>query len=1431
MTDENLKKINYYLHQKEKLDNSNININNYQQSNLKLDSFFSSIQTSAKDKNIIYEIEETSPMISEINRNSKKKLSKLNYMNKREKKVGNEVKKFDYLYSPRTTFILEKEKEEKLYQDLAIGMDPLSIKIMKSYFKEKLGVLNEIEFICILKNNLMSWHPELPNREEILVKLLYRLFQDIDLNCNSEMSWEEFADYLISSSKIITKEKLNYDLRIYKYSKDTIDDIHYNDLITNTFYIEKYNLIGVVIENKSVINFYNAETFKRVKAFIDVKKMQRDIDQMQMKEFDLKAKEKLEKQREENKINLIMRQEQLLKSNIFTNKENISSYNLNKKERRVQTPEKLKEEIKKININLDFEKKKKEFNKKLTILTTCFVNDLDLLFVSSSNNKISAWKYINGNFMNVNQLEEESKERTNFSCAILDSILPQYTLDWEPIQRQLYSGQADGKILLWDIHKSKNLDYYTLDYKKAKEKQDEDNIKKNKNVKDKNINDKINLFNINSKNNRIDITKNDKQDLLFSTREKMLLNIKSDMVRDSVSCIKVLGKMQLLAAGYYNGSVILWDTLLHEYRKFYTDQNTGIYQIEYNINKNLIYTCGFAHDIYIYDPFIDEHCIKKLSGHNWSINSISCNIFLNELISIDINGNIKIWDLNNYYNFQSININDTAHLLKDQSSKNINNTNNNQIDLSKRISSNQKMIFLDKANKIFTYGEKLMVFSKENYIFPELCDNQAILGCFYNPRLYLFYTVSLTKVKIWNLFNGKLHKIYEELLSNKLSEFTSFCTDKIINKLYLGNNFGNIICINLNYGNIIKEFSSHDEEIINLCHSTKDGLLISLSIDNVIKIHRDKELDDNSVIKKLILENIDITNINLSDEYSRLIISTKQGDIKYYDIALQKHDSSTRNSDYKKFYKNDAIINTFIFEEYPICLACHESSKNIFEIIPPHPYKFHYFGAFINKFKKIGSEDIFLSKIISFAFYKKNYKIFFGDNIGYVHCYSIKKLLELFDNGNILNSNSSNENINKNDTSKIKEEILDILSNFHIEYLYCFQTNKEPVKHLLFINLTPNIIISTGNDRKVKLFSEDGNYIDEFKQSTEKVKEIPIGIRYYYSDPFKSKRNKNEVQKTGCVFRKDLDNFKISKIRNNLNQMKSENKGILEYSNKVTEFNAQERLYLLTKNCKLPKNRSTSWNYLPNLDLILKEEKEKMLKNFEKIKIMEKDNRAFSSYEPIYNKNYKSESIKEIDEEKIKEFGELLNNKIRKVKLAISKFRVESVKYKSFENEKKRAFNINYKNEMKLIYGKEKLKRFISPNLKLYNKEREITFGLNKKQFNNVEQRFENCKENFNRSIFELKNVMEYKLNKNFNFNNDKDFNNEESEKFNSFNYINLDKFKKIKKILLPSLNNTPLRKTITSPIHNNKVNKMIFSKNKRSQKNINIKRNNLLKI
>ena len=44
--------------------------------------------------------------------------------------------------------------------------------------------------------------------------------------------------------------------------------------------------------------------------------------------------------------------------------------------------------------------------------------------------------------------------------------------------------------------------------------------------------------------------------------------------RDSVSYILLISKIQILAASYFNGIIVLWDTLLMEQRKVYKDHKT-----------------------------------------------------------------------------------------------------------------------------------------------------------------------------------------------------------------------------------------------------------------------------------------------------------------------------------------------------------------------------------------------------------------------------------------------------------------------------------------------------------------------------------------------------------------------------------------------------------------------------------------------------------------------------------------------------------------------------------------------------------------------------------------------------------------------------------------------------------------------------------------
>ena len=187
---------------------------------------------------------------------SEKKLSldpnlyeKENIYNPDEKMLnrrGNEIRKFENIYSPRTTFVLNQEKEDNLYFDLGSGFDPITIKIMKSFFKERLGELDKQEFIGLLKNNLLTWHPELPNRDTILTKLLSKIFEDIDLNNNFKIDWEEFTNFIINASDNKNNRK-NYELKYFIPLKKIIDDSEFVDIVSHAFYIAKYNFIGIAI--------------------------------------------------------------------------------------------------------------------------------------------------------------------------------------------------------------------------------------------------------------------------------------------------------------------------------------------------------------------------------------------------------------------------------------------------------------------------------------------------------------------------------------------------------------------------------------------------------------------------------------------------------------------------------------------------------------------------------------------------------------------------------------------------------------------------------------------------------------------------------------------------------------------------------------------------------------------------------------------------------------------------------------------------------------------------------------------------------------------------------------------------------------------------------------------------------------------------------
>lgn len=208
---------------------------------------------------------------------------------------------FDLIYSPRTSYSNYLDEEEIYFTHLTINFDPITIKIVKKHFKERLGVLNRMEFISILKNHLLSWHPNIQDRERILVKLLDRLFSEIDLNDNGTLEWAEFTNYIIHNSNSLNNrnDTDTFRLRFYSTARKSIDIKDISENIPYAFYIEKHSLIGLVDDGKYVIQFYDANTFQKLKCVIDLKEIQKDIDDLDDRDLDERAKQK-KKQREED---------------------------------------------------------------------------------------------------------------------------------------------------------------------------------------------------------------------------------------------------------------------------------------------------------------------------------------------------------------------------------------------------------------------------------------------------------------------------------------------------------------------------------------------------------------------------------------------------------------------------------------------------------------------------------------------------------------------------------------------------------------------------------------------------------------------------------------------------------------------------------------------------------------------------------------------------------------------------------------------------------------------------------------------------------------------------------------------------------------------------------------------------------------------------
>jgi hypothetical protein len=159
------------------------------------------------------------------------------------------------------------------------------------------------------------------------------------------------------------------------------------------------------------------------------------------------------------------------------------------------------------------------------------------------------------------------------------------------------------------------------------------------------------------------------------------------------------------------------------------------------------------------------------------------------------------------------------------------------------------------------------------------------------------------------------------------------------------------------------------------------------------------------------------------------------------------------------------------------------------------------------------------------------------------------------------------------------------------------------------------------------------------------------------------------------------------------------------------EYNAKEKLYYSTRNSTLPYNMSNNWKLNINISSIIKREEEEYEEIFKKVKEIEKITNATEiilQEKSIYSENYKPKYIEEMnDMEQIREFSKVIAERLRNVKLAVSKANLNRKKMIDITN--KNNIEKNYENKKKhLIKNKSSVDIIKSENI--YNNNKRKSF-------------------------------------------------------------------------------------------------------------------------
>ena len=337
---------------------------------------------------------------------------------------------------------------------------------------------------------------------------------------------------------------------------------------------------------------------------------------------------------------------------------------------------------------------------------------------------------------------------------------------------------------------------------------------------------------------------------------------------DSVTSFLSIKSLRLLVSSSMDSTVRIWNLRSNAPLKVLRGHARGISSVAFSIEQRVLLSCGFDHEIFVWNPYVETRTSGKLRGHTCSVLSVTCVEGTKEAISVDVEGNMRIWDLRTLTCVQILADHEAAGSAGNHLYDHVHNPNTPNPDMFKNVANatggdclSWCYIHHPDGNRIMVATERyLRVYAYNEVDDPRVADINVSNSLVYNPLTSSFLTAGGQSCKNWDAVTGKLLHSYDNIIEEDKVEITAVCYDDQYRQFLLGDTLGRIRMYQCANGQLLRDLVSHSDggEVVAIMFNRVTDCIYSTSSKGQLIAQEDdgegtdeQNADENAIVPPL----------------------------------------------------------------------------------------------------------------------------------------------------------------------------------------------------------------------------------------------------------------------------------------------------------------------------------------------------------------------------------------------------------------------------------------------------------------------------------------------------------------------------------------------------------------------------------------------------